>query len=413
MTLENFYTAIKNALINENSFATNKFLENIDTAKNDTEQNDIFKMTKITVLFEGFYQSLAEHSDLKKSLLAIRIRRWENHFGTPTVSFLISHLAVIEETRQHFSKMTQQINVPNNIILNSKPDKEPAQISDFVNNVLVTKNAIATVAMPQHEETPMVWLKTHNPTGGYTLPATDPYSQKFIEHAATVTNQDERVLEIGAAFGTATLKALARGVTVDCNDIEPRNLAVVQNRYSTTTNGTNDSATGDSGKLRLLPGAFPEELSGLQAGSYKAILACRVFHFFRGAKVDAAIKKMADLLQPGGKLYVVCETPYQKNWRRFLPQFEERVAAGEEWPGEIPDATQGESTGRGAAALPKFVHHLTTDILERTAKRAGNLKVEQCSYISRKGQFTDDAVDDAINQESVGLIAVKEIRCRL
>jgi predicted O-methyltransferase YrrM len=44
------------------------------------------------------------------------------------------------------------------------------------------------------------------------LPATDRYSQQFIECAAKAGAERGKVLEIGAAFGTATLQALAQGV---------------------------------------------------------------------------------------------------------------------------------------------------------------------------------------------------------
>ena len=43
------------------------------------------------------------------------------------------------------------------------------------------------------------------------------------------------MLEIGAAFGAATLEAIAKGATVFCNDIDPENLAVVTKTFLETT----------------------------------------------------------------------------------------------------------------------------------------------------------------------------------
>jgi hypothetical protein len=312
----------------------------------------------------------------------------------PSVPFLISYVTAIDAICQEFKTGAQEKHFEFTTTFE-------ITMQDPHCEVIVEDKAIATVEVPTLE-TPKVFIKTHNPTGGYTL-LPDTYSREFIDFAVLSTADSGKVLEIGAAFGTATLRVLSASGAIDCNDIEPKNLAVISQRYAAMTRTTMNPLLGGNDKLRLLPGAFPEELAGLSSQSYKAILACRVLHFFRGYKIDLAMQRMAELLEPDGKLYVVCETPFQKNWQDFLPEHKIRTDKGEEWPGEIEDSSQFEKSERRGKQLPKFMHQLTTRELLRSAERTQLLVVEKCEYISRHNEFSDDALLEG--QESVGLIA--------
>jgi hypothetical protein len=110
-------------------------------------------------------------------------------------------------------------------------------------------------------------------------------------------------------------------------------------------------------------------------------------------------------LKPGGKLFLVCETPYLKNWQRFIPEFNKRVSQGIKWPGEITNPAEYESSGR-AAMLPKFVHWITKEVLEKSLQQ-NNFEVEYLSYIDRRSQFPEDLLLDG--RESIGAVAVKPI----
>jgi len=214
------------------------------------------------------------------------------------------------------------------------------------------------------------------------------------------------VLEIGAAFGAASLEAITKGATVFCNDIEPENLAVIKNRFSAMIDEYNESSSGDNNKLILVPGEFPHELAGLPENYFDAILICRVLHFFTGKKIEESLALMSKLLTSGGKIYIVCETPYLKNWQLFIPEFKRRVKENVEWPGEIINPTEYESSGR-ASSLPKFVHWITKEILERSLLRNG-FDVEQIAYINRAGQFPDDLLLPEYGQESGGAIRINK-----
>ena len=356
-------------------------------------------MTRATVLFEGLYRHFS-NTPVKNDMGIIRVKRWSYHFGTPTIPFLLSYKKQIAETTKFFNKFTTGFEPSD-----GHPwfvSNEEGLVVDHVNNIIVNPASISHVESPQSREVTGTFTKTHNPSGGFTTTPCDPVSQKFLAHAASSAQCGGKVLEIGAAFGAATLEAISKGATVFCNDIDPENLAVVRQRYLAATDNPLDSITGDDSKLILIPGELPQDLIGLPQKYFDAILICRVLHFFSGAQIDESIALLSKLLAPGGKIYIVCETPFLKNWQRFIPEFHRRVERGIEWPGEITNPAEYESSGR-AASLPKFVHWITKEILERSLARAG-FAIEHVEYINRSGQFPEDLLLPEHGKESVGAI---------
>ena len=275
---------------------------------------------------------------------------------------------------------------------------------DHDNNVVTDPKSVSSVDAPLTRKTTGIFTKTHNPFGGFTTTPCDPVSQRFMEHAALSAKHGGKVLEIGAAFGAATLEAIAKGATVFCNDIDPKNLAVVRQRFMETTDAPSESLTGDSSKLILVPGELPNELIGLPEKQFDAILICRVLHFFSGAKIEESLALLSKLLASNGKIYIVCETPFLRNWQRFIPEFNRRVENKEEWPGEITEPAKFESSGR-ASSLPQFVHWITKEVLDRSLLKAG-FAIEHSEYINRSGQFPEDLLLPEYGKESIGAIGV-------
>ena len=137
----------------------------------------------------------------------------------------------------------------------------------------------------------------------------------------------------------------------------------------------------------------------LPAGHYGAILCSRVLHFLAGDDVDAAVGQMAGWLRPGGRLYLVADTPYGV-WRGKIPEFEAGKAAGERWPGMMV----GLHGGNGKPIdKPPFMNLLDPDLLARTATEAG-LEVTEAAYISRADFAGQGRMD---GRENAGVIAVK------
>ncbi|HAT8326965.1 TPA: methyltransferase [Legionella pneumophila] len=387
---KNYGTSIQNLFL----------LAELEKLIKNYENNKTLSMTQASILFEGFYNHL-KVGTLKSEFQRIRAKRWTQHFGTPTITFLLSFKVQIEQTAKLFMELTSQYELSDSPWLIKLSDDLKV---DTNNDVTVDPKSFARVDMPSAREITGIFTKTHNPFGGFTTTPCDPVSQQFIAHAALAAKHGGRVLEIGAAFGAATLEAIAQGVTVYCNDIDPENLAVVKRRFLETTHEDQESVTGDNNKLVLVPGELPDELIGLPEKHFDAILICRVLHFFSGAKIEESLSLLSKLLAPKGKIYIVCETPFLKNWQRFIPEFNNRVARNVEWPGEITDPVNYESSGR-ASSLPKFVHWITKEVLDRSLIKAG-FSVEHSEYINRKGQFPDDLLLPEHGKESIGAIGI-------
>lgn len=230
------------------------------------------------------------------------------------------------------------------------------------------------------------FIKTLN-NMGYMTSTLDPFSQKIIDFAK---NSSGPLLEIGAAYGVATLKALEIGCQVIANDLDERHLKILLER----------TPKQEKERLTLLPGKFPEEIN-IPQKSVGAILICRVLHFFNGQRIELAINKAFGWLKSGGKLAIIAETPYLKNFQNFIPIYEQRKKQGHPWPGFIEDTMEfGPDRGK---FLPKQVHWLDKEVLCRAVEKVGFL-IEEVSFIDRK-DFPDDLRLDG--RESVGLIARK------
>ncbi len=238
---------------------------------------------------------------------------------------------------------------------------------------------------PQPESSGFV--KTLN-NMGYMTSSLDPFSRQFVEFALRSPGP---ALDVGAAYGVASLAALELGATVISNDIDARHLEVLRSRVP----------AAQLDRLTTIAGAFPGELK-LGKGSIGAALIARVLHFFPGTLIDQSFEALSEWLAPGGKVFIVAETPYLRNFQKFIPEYERRRAAGDRWPGFIDDV-QALDPERGKF-LPKTMHLLDPDVLSRSATQAG-LTVEKCQTINRT-DFPDDLRFDG--RESVGLIGVKK-----
>ncbi len=238
--------------------------------------------------------------------------------------------------------------------------------------------------MPEAERNGFV--KTLN-NMGYMTSTLDPFSLEFVVFAPEAPGPS---LEIGAAYGVATLPALAQGASVIANDIDARHLQILIDRVP----------EAHRPRLSIMHGSFPEEIR-LENGSVGATLIARVLHFLDGPTIDFAMQKIAEWLAPGGKLFIVAETPYLRNFQRFQPIYEARKMAGAKWPGFVENVH--EIAPDRAKFLPKTMHLLDVEVLRRAAEEAG-LYVEKIHTFPRP-DFPEDIRFDG--RESVGLVAVK------
>ena len=221
---------------------------------------------------------------------------------------------------------------------------------------------------------------------GFMLEALDEYAEAFARTAAA---GDGESLDIGCAYGVATLAALERGARVCACDMEPQHLSVLEGQVPAARRARLRTVVG------VLPGvSFP-------AGSFDAILASRVIHFLGGDDVRLALAAMYDWLKPGGRLYLVVDTPYMPSWSSALPAYEAARLAGDPWPGFIADLERAVSRPPGSKPGPPFLNILDPDILARECRRAG-LHVERTSFFGMQRLGAESS-----GREHAGCVALK------
>jgi len=99
----------------------------------------------------------------------------------------------------------------------------------------------------------------------------------------------------------------------------------------------------------------------------------------------------------GGRLFLVADTPYSGFWSAGAPAYEQRKAAGDEWPGFIPDIGVYFRDGQRPAGMLAHLNPLDPDLLRRECERTG-FSVEEAAFIGRAG--------DAKTRHHAGAIAV-------
>ena len=224
---------------------------------------------------------------------------------------------------------------------------------------------------------------------GFMFEVLDEFADDYIQYAASV---DAPVLEVGCAYGVASLPALAAGATVSACDLDQGHLDILR-----------ESAPEDQRhRLECVQGALPGV--DFPANHFGAVLCSRVLHFLDGSAVDASVRKMYRWLQPGGRIYLVADTPYGI-WRKFIPVFEARRARGDRWPGlmiALENYLPQVPADRPIKG-PPFMNLLDTELLSRTCEEAG-FQVQRASFIDRSDFAGMGRMD---GRENAGVMAIK------
>jgi SAM-dependent methyltransferase len=230
-------------------------------------------------------------------------------------------------------------------------------------------------------------IPTRNQTG-WASNQLNEVSELFVAFCRLATLP---VLDIGAAFGIASLAALDAGAIVIANDVAPEHLAAIASKVKTEY----------ACRLTLLPGRFPAQLKFPEA-SFSAVHASNVLHFLNGPELALGFSLIARWLTPGGKVFVQASTPWQQPFKDFVSEFQSRRDAGADWPGWI-DNTAEYSRHRKLGQIPSKLHLLDDFTLRRCAESAG-LEVEAV-WIYRRRDLPASLFLDG--RECAGLIARK------
>jgi SAM-dependent methyltransferase len=195
-------------------------------------------------------------------------------------------------------------------------------------------------------------------------------------------------LEIGAGYGDTSLLALRKGRQVIANDLSSDHLSIFASGVP------HDLRTN----LKILPGCFPDDLE-LASGSLGSVLASSVFHFLSGDQLIAGLEKIEDWLAPGGKLFIIAETPFMRVLKDF-PYGERKKNSN--YPGFIT-REEFRQYSPYADQLPEQLNWLDADVLLRDVS-SKSFRIEHLAYFTRPGLPRHLLLD---GRESVGLVAVK------
>jgi len=238
---------------------------------------------------------------------------------------------------------------------------------------------------------PKGWLKGLVPTMndyGFMFEVLDDFALEFIDYSSRC---NEEVLDIGCAYGVATLEALEAGATIRACDIDIRHLDILRSRVP--ANQVERLTT----ELQRIPhGDLPDNQFG-------AILCSRVLHFLTGAQIDDSLANMYRWLKPGGRLYLVADTPYGL-WRKFIPAWDANSANGERWPGYMEPLLDYLPYKPGAdQAAPPFMNLMSPELLARGCTEVG-FEILRANWIPRN-DFTGSGQMDG--RENCGIVARK------
>jgi GNAT superfamily N-acetyltransferase len=204
------------------------------------------------------------------------------------------------------------------------------------------------------------------------------------------------VLDIGAAYGVATIPALEAGATVVANDLDGRHLDELRAR----------TPAAHQARLTTVRGRFPEDLS-FAADSLGAIHCSQVLHFLRPREVIAGLELAFDWLRPGGQVFLLAASPFQATYSGFIPEFFRRKAQGDSWPGLIEPL--GKYNHHWSANLnPPWLHVFDDEVLSNAVRRAG-FEIDAAHLFSRDGLPEFCRLD---GREHVAVIARKPSRTR-
>jgi SAM-dependent methyltransferase len=224
---------------------------------------------------------------------------------------------------------------------------------------------------------------------GFMFKVLDEFADDFIQYAG---HTDDPVLDLGCAYGVATIAALKAGGKVTACDLEQQHLDIL---LENTPEELRSNLTCVTGELPNID--FPPE-------SFAAVLCSRVLHFLDGSAIDASVRNIYTWLKPGGRLYLVADTPYGI-WRKLIPVFEAKKAKGERWPGLMIGLENYLPTVPKDRPIdgPPFMNLLDPDLLERVCTEAG-FTVQRASFIDRSDFSGAGRMD---GRENAGILAIK------
>ncbi|MEV0689370.1 amino acid adenylation domain-containing protein [Streptomyces sp. NPDC050388] len=217
-----------------------------------------------------------------------------------------------------------------------------------------------------------------------------PYSSDFADFAG---ERGGEVLDMGCAYGVASIAALERGARVVALDMEQKHLDILEQRV-------NDESRE---RLTLRQGTLPDV--DFEDESFTAVHASRVLHFLDPDGVRLILRKMFRWLTPGGKVFLSTDSPYFGYWASKAADYEERKRAGDPWPGYIDDVAAHFDPAHVVGG-PSLINAIDPDVFRRECEAAGFV-VERAGFFGAVGVDRESYGAPGPGMEHVGIIARK------
>ncbi len=205
---------------------------------------------------------------------------------------------------------------------------------------------------------------------GFMSTSLDPVSAAF---AAFSGQCDGLSLDLGCAYGIATLAALDNGADVVACDMELGHVQVLRDQVPVDRSDSLRTVVAEMPRLAFAPGTF------------SAVLCSRALHFLQGHDVEETVRRIAAWLAPSGKVFLIADTPYTGFWAAGAEDYERRKAEDHPWPGFIADVTVFLPDTARSKGNMRFLNPMDPDVLARVCRDAG-LTVEHAAFSGRPDQ---------------------------
>ena len=211
-------------------------------------------------------------------------------------------------------------------------------------------------------------------------------SKSFVEESSTLEGLS---LDVGCAYGIASIAALKKGSKVLASDMDQAHLDIL---LQETPDELKDNLTTRVGTLPNID--FKNE-------SFTTIHCSRCLHFLTPNELIDTLKNMYNWLQPGGRVYLITDTCYSGPWKNYLPEFEKKLEAGDPFPGFIDNVLDCLPIPRLPKGMTPHMNCLDPDTLSRECKSAG-FEIITSKY------FGPSRASSNYGKDHAGIIAIKQ-----
>lgn len=218
-------------------------------------------------------------------------------------------------------------------------------------------------------------------------------SQAFIDFAASSPGL---IVDMGAAYGVATLPILKKHIEVIACDVDKAHLDELTKRVEPPF----------LPYLKTQVGYFPREIDFAE-NSVGAILLSHILPYLDPKEMDLTFNKLAKWLAPNGKVFIVCYSPYLACFKQFIPIYEKRVAEGIKWPSWVENNVRDylEAPQDVLDNLPDTMNYLDLPPLIQALESNG-FSIETAEYLDPKMTMIPDGVL-LDGREWVGIVAIR------